>query len=96
MGTRKLELAEPVVVDRFFSNRRKDIISTALQSYKGHALVDVRKYMHDREGKIVPTSKGITMKVTRLLDLQKAISKAVDKARELGLLDGNEDDGGDE
>lgn len=96
MGNSKPELLEPIVVDRFFSNRRKDVISTALQSYKGHALVDVRKHVHDREGKIVPTSKGITMKVTRLLDLQKAIGKAVDKARELGLLDGGEDDGGDE
>lgn len=90
MGVHKPELAEPVVVDRFFSNRRKDVITTTLQSYKGHALVDVRKHVHDREGKVVPTAKGITMKVTRLPELGKAINKALEKARELGLLDGSE------
>jgi hypothetical protein len=90
MSARKPELAEPVVVDRFFANRRKDVINTTLQTFKGHALLDVRKHVQNREGKTVPTSKGITMKVTRLLDLQKAIAKAVDKARELGLLDESE------
>jgi len=84
------ELAEPVVVDRFFSNRRKDVITTTLQTFKGHALVDLRKHVHDKEGKIHPTTKGITMKVTRLLDLQKAIGLAVEKAQELGLLDGSD------
>ncbi|MCA1414469.1 transcriptional coactivator p15/PC4 family protein [Bradyrhizobium sp. NBAIM20] len=90
MSARKLELAEPVVVDRFFSNRRKDVITTTLQTYKGHALVDVRKHVHDKEGKIYPTAKGITMKVTRLPDLSNAIARAVEKARELGLLDGED------
>ncbi|MCK1652254.1 transcriptional coactivator p15/PC4 family protein [Bradyrhizobium sp. 149] len=84
------ELAEPVVVDRFFSNRRKDVITTTLQTFKGHVLVDLRKHVHDKEGKIHPTTKGITMKVTRLLDLQNAINKALAKAQELGLLDGGD------
>lgn len=91
MAARKPELAEPVVVDRFFPNRgRKDVITTTLQSFKGHVLVDLRKHVHDKEGRIHPTTKGITMKVTRLLDLQKAINKALAKAQELGLLDGDE------
>jgi pantoate kinase len=84
------DLTEPVVVDRFFSNRRKDVIATTLQTFKGHALVDLRKHVHDREGKIRPTTKGITMKVTRLPDLAKAINKALEQARALGLLDGED------
>ncbi|WP_157158692.1 transcriptional coactivator p15/PC4 family protein [Bradyrhizobium sp. WSM1253] len=83
-------MIEPVVVDRFFSNRRKDVITTTLQTFKGHTLVDLRKHVHDKEGKIHPTAKGITMKVTRLSDLQNAINKALAKAQELGLLDGGE------
>ncbi|TYO64635.1 hypothetical protein FXV83_20775 [Bradyrhizobium hipponense] len=90
MAARKPELPEPVVVDRFFSNRRKDVITTTLQTFKGHTLVDLRKHVHDKEGKIHPTTKGITMKVTRLLDLQRAINKALIKAQELGLLEGDE------
>lgn len=90
MGKRP-ELTEPVVVDRFHPNRgRKDVITTTLQTYKGHALVDLRKHVHDREGKIHPTAKGITMKVTRLKDLASAINKALAKAQELGLLDGED------
>ncbi len=91
MGVRKPELLEPVVVDRFFPNRgRKDVITTTLQTFKGHTLVDLRKHVHDKEGKIHPTAKGITMKVTCLSDLQNAINKALAKAQELGLLDGGE------
>jgi hypothetical protein len=90
MATRKPELAEPVVVDRFFANRRKDVITTTLQSYQGHILVDLRKFVLNREGVNIPTGKGVSVKVTRLPDLAKAITKALDKARELGLLDGDE------
>ncbi|QQN62124.1 transcriptional coactivator p15/PC4 family protein [Bradyrhizobium diazoefficiens] len=89
MGKRP-ELVEPVIVDRFFSNRRKDVITTTLQTFKGHALVDLRKHVHDREGKIHPTTKGITMKVTRLPELAKAIGKALEQARALGLLNGED------
>jgi hypothetical protein len=87
MGARKPELAEPVVVDQWWANRRHDAIVTTLQSFKGHNLIDLRKHSMNRDGKLVPTAKGITIKVTRLVDLQKAIAKAVEKARSLGLID---------
>jgi hypothetical protein len=90
VGTRKPELAEPVVVDRFFANRRKDVITTTLQAYKGHLLVDLRKHIVNREGITVPTGKGITVKITRLPDLAKSITKALAKARELGLVEQGE------
>ncbi|WP_158081518.1 PC4/YdbC family ssDNA-binding protein [Nitrobacter vulgaris] len=78
------------MVNRFFSNRRKDVITTTLQSYKGCNLIDLRKFVANREGISVPTSKGITVKVARLHDLKKAIDAAVIKATELGLLDDSE------
>ena len=31
------ELTYPVVIDRFFSSRRKDVITTTLRTFKGHA-----------------------------------------------------------
>ena len=87
MGTRKPELLEPVVVDQFWANRRHDAIITTLSTYEGHNLLNVRKHAMNREGKLVPTTKGIAIKVTRLPDLAKAINKALQKAQELGLLE---------
>ncbi|SDJ43765.1 Transcriptional Coactivator p15 (PC4) [Bradyrhizobium sp. Rc2d] len=87
MAKRTPELAEPIVVDQFWANRRHDAIVVDLSTYQGHNLVNVRKHAMSREGKLVPTAKGLAIKVTRLPDLAKAINKAVEKARELGLLD---------
>lgn len=87
MGARKPELAEPVIVDQFWANRRHDAIVVDLSTYQGHNLIGVRKHAMSRDGKLVPTAKGVAIKVTRLPDLAKAINKALEKARELGLLD---------
>ncbi|MCS3895799.1 translation initiation factor 1 (eIF-1/SUI1) [Bradyrhizobium japonicum USDA 38] len=87
MGSRKPELPEPVVVDQFWANRRHDAIITELSTYQGHNLINVRKHTMSREGKLVPTAKGVAIKVTRLPDLAKAINKALAKAQELGLID---------
>ncbi|MCC8964893.1 transcriptional coactivator p15/PC4 family protein [Bradyrhizobium sp. Pear76] len=92
MGARKPELAEPVVVDQFWANRRHDAIITELSTYKGHNLINVRKHAMSKDGRLVPTAKGVAIKVTRLPDLAKAINKALDKARELGLLQGEGDE----
>jgi hypothetical protein len=81
------KLLEPVVVDQWWANRRHDAIVTTLQSYLGHNLIDLRKHAMGRDGVLKPTSKGITIKVTRLRDLQKAIGKAIAKAQELNLID---------
>jgi hypothetical protein len=87
MGARRPELAAPVEVDKWWSNRRHDAIVTTLQSYMGHNLIDLRKHAMGRDGVLKPTGKGITIKITRLFDLQKAIEKAIAKAQELNLLD---------
>jgi hypothetical protein len=82
------ELDAPVIVDQCWINRRHDALVVTLSTYKGTNLIDVRKHAMNREGKLVPTAKGIAMKVTRLPDLLKAVSKALEKAQSLGLLDG--------
>jgi len=87
MGARRPELTEPVVVDQWWANRRHDAIVTTLSTFKGHTIADIRKHAMNREGKLVPTSKGIAMKVTRLGDLLKAVQKAIEKSEELGLID---------
>ncbi|WGR91848.1 transcriptional coactivator p15/PC4 family protein [Bradyrhizobium sp. ISRA443] len=84
------KLSEPVIVHQAWLNRRHDALVVTLSTFKDQNLIDVRKHAMNREGKLVPTAKGIAMKVTRLPDLLKGITKAIEKARELGLIDGDE------
>ena len=85
-------LSAPVKVDSFWANRAHDAIVVTLSTFNGHNLVDVRKHAMNGTGQLVPTPKGVALKITRLPDLAKAIAKALKQARELGLLP---DDGGE-
>jgi hypothetical protein len=86
MGKRP-ELSESIVISQDWLNRRKDALTGSLQTYKGTNVFDLRKYAMTREGKLVPTAKGITIAVTRLRDLEKAVGRAIKRAVELGLID---------
>jgi hypothetical protein len=92
MSARKPTLDEPVIIDRFWKNRRKDAIVTTLSTFEGRNLVDVRQHFMNSEGKLQPTQKGVAIVVLRLPDLAKAVNKALERARELGLLDGASQD----
>jgi Transcriptional Coactivator p15 (PC4) len=87
---RRPTLPEPIEVAKFFKNRRKDIIVVSLSTFEGRNLVDVRQHFTNEQGLMRPTSKGVAMVVLRLPDLAAAVNKALSKARELGLLDGEE------
>ena len=89
-------IEEPISF-RFFKNRRKDVIAVTLQTYvppSGETLnvVDVRMFAMAKDGTNVPTGKGISMAVRRLRDLHLATGKALAKAEELGLIDGEGSD----
>jgi hypothetical protein len=86
---RKPQLTEPVIVERLWANRQHDAVYVTLSTFRDQNLVDIRKHSMDRFGKLVPTPKGLALKITRLPDLAKAVSKALTKAIELGLLDGS-------
>jgi hypothetical protein len=84
-------LDEPVIVSQFWKNRRHDAIVVSLSTYEGKNLVDLRMHAM-KNGRLVPTPKGVAMVIPRLPDLAKAITKALATARELGLLDGESED----
>ena len=93
MGKRP-ELTEPIPF-RFFKDRKKNVIAVTLQTSRppeGTPLnvVDVRLFAMNRSGANVPTPRGVTMSVNRLVDLHEAVTRALKKAQDLGLLDGNE------
>jgi hypothetical protein len=83
-------LAEPVKVADFWKNRRGETIRVSLETYEGRDLVDVRQYYTGKDGKMLPTKKGISLSVLRLIELAAAINKAVTKARDLALIENDE------
>jgi Transcriptional Coactivator p15 (PC4) len=86
VGTVTAPLTEPIVVAEFWANRRGESIRIQLREFEGVALVDVRKHYTGAEGKLLPTKKGLSLVIRRLPDLAAAITKALEKARELGLI----------
>jgi hypothetical protein len=82
----RVTLPEPIVISRFWKNRAHDAIEVSLKSFEGNNLCDVRMYVM-RGGVLVPSTKGVSVVIPRLPDLAKAITKALAKARELGLLE---------
>jgi Transcriptional Coactivator p15 (PC4) len=86
MTARRPTLDEPVIISKFWKNRRHDAVIVSLSTYEGHNLVDLRTHAM-MEGRLAPTAKGLAMVVRRLPELAAAIDKALRKARELGLLD---------
>jgi hypothetical protein len=78
-------LPEAVEVAKFWCNRHGEAVIVCLREYQGRALIDCRVHFTNREGKLQPTNKGLSLVRARLPDLAKA--KALVKAQELGLLD---------
>lgn len=84
--TERPNLAVPITVAKFKKNRGNESVHVALSEYEGHSLINVRVYATGTDGIDRPTPKGISMSVRRLPDLARALARAEEKARELGLL----------
>jgi hypothetical protein len=76
----------PIIAAKFWRNRRGEAVFVTLKALEGRPIADVRVHYTDREGKLRPTGKGVAVVMSRLPDLAKAINKAVERAKALGLL----------
>lgn len=86
-------LSDPIEIAKFWKNRgRNESLHVSLSEYEGHPLVNVRIYTTGTDGIDRPTPKGVAMGIRKLPELAKAINAALDKARELGLIDEAEHD----
>jgi hypothetical protein len=86
MIARRQAIAEPIEIAKFWKNRRHDAIIILLRSYEGRNFLDIRTH-EMKNGCLVPTKKGVTVAIPRMGELAAAVTKALEKARELGLLD---------
>ena len=85
-------LTEPIEWRLWKNRQRRDAIVVSISSHEGRIVAGIRLYTTSQDGKMLPTTKGVTMAVARLQELATAVNRALKKARELGLLP----DGGDE
>lgn len=79
-------LLEPIVVAKFWANRKGDAVFVQIKQFEGQVLVDVRKHCAGTDGRMFPTEKGIALPIRRLPDLATAIGKALRQARARHLL----------
>jgi hypothetical protein len=84
--TKRPPLTEPIIVADFWANRRGEAVRVQFREFEGHALIDLRRHYTAKDGKLAPTRKGLSIAVKHLPDLAVAIAKALNTARELGLL----------
>jgi hypothetical protein len=82
-------LTEAIVIDKWWRNRGGEAIYVRLAPYEGQTLIDIRTWFTDKEG-ISRPGKGFACRAKHLRQLVDALTKALARARDLGLLD---DDG---
>jgi hypothetical protein len=88
MTANRPALDEPIVVSKFWKNRRRnESVRVTLGEYEGHCLINVRVFCTGTDGIDRPTPKGVAMGIRKLPELAQALVKAEAKARELGLLE---------
>jgi hypothetical protein len=79
---------EPVPICKFWKSPRDRSahVRIEISEYRGHRLVNVRVWETGSDGIDRPSVKGIALSVRKLPELADGINKALDKARELGLI----------
>jgi Transcriptional Coactivator p15 (PC4) len=85
-------ISETIEIAKFWRNRQGEAVIVCFREYQGRALIDCRVHFTNKEGKLQPTNKGLSLVLARLPDLAAALNKAMQQARALGLLP---DDGGE-
>ncbi|MCK1671247.1 PC4/YdbC family ssDNA-binding protein [Bradyrhizobium sp. 150] len=82
------KIAEPIEILKFWKSarNRKQSIVMAIREFEGHTFLDCRLFGTNADGQSVPTQRGVTVGMARLEQFAAGAAKAVEKARELGLL----------
>ena len=79
-------IEQPIMVGRFFKNRRGDIVAVQIKSFEGVVFCDIRQFFQNDAGQSCPTKKGVALTFRKLPELVELLEKTLAKARELGLL----------
>ena len=84
-------LSEPIAKFWKSARNRTEHVRVELSEYEGHPLINVRIWQTGSDGIDRPTVKGIALAVRKLPKLASSLAKAEARARELGLLEDDEE-----
>ena len=74
------------VISRIAKNGRETVF-VRLTRYQQVDLVDIRSFVAGKDDELVPTSKGIAIKVEKLPELIEGLTAALAEAKAQGLID---------
>jgi hypothetical protein len=92
MSARRPTLPEPITIEQWWKNRGGEVVRLELSTYQGHNILNLRTWRADKGDGIMRPGKGFACSTKHLRKLAAVFAKAVDRAKELGLLD---DEGGE-
>ena len=79
-------LAEPIKWLLWRNRARREEVRVTLCRFNDRPIGDVRIFFTTTDGRMQASKKGLAVDVARLPALADMLAKAVDKARELGLI----------
>ncbi|CAN7693491.1 transcriptional coactivator p15/PC4 family protein [Rhizobium sp. LjRoot30] len=81
--------AYPLVIAEWERNSR-ETVRVAIDQYNGRHTVNARIWYRDGNDEMRPGKTGLTLSVKHLACLAEAMSKALEEARGLGLIEGDQ------
>jgi hypothetical protein len=84
-------LPEPIEWRLWKNRHRRDAVVVSLSTYENRNLVGIRLHTTSPDGRMLPTAKGVSLVIARLPELHTALTRALAKARALGLIDGQDE-----
>jgi hypothetical protein len=81
-------LAEPITIAQWFKNRGGEIVRLELSTYQGANILNLRTWHTDKNDGITRPGKGFACSVKHLPKLTEVFAKALAKAQELRLIEG--------
>ncbi|WP_377830314.1 transcriptional coactivator p15/PC4 family protein [Bradyrhizobium lupini] len=80
-------LAEPIKWSLWRNRARREEIRVTLCRFNDRPIGDIRIFFTTADGRMQASKKGVAIDVARLPALADMLAKAVEKARQLGLLE---------
>jgi hypothetical protein len=69
-------LSEPLIIGQWWRNRSGEAITIGMSTYQGKNVIDIRVW-RSTDGRLRPTTKGLTTELKHLPRLAKALGQAV-------------------
>jgi hypothetical protein len=78
-------MTEPQLIAELQKNKRETLRLT-LEKFQGPDLLNMRCWAENSDGSQIPTKSGLSIRVAMLAEFRRAIERAEQEARALGLL----------